>query len=252
MKEKIVEISPPNGGLELVPSQSSITLPTKWAMCACVIFNDLKCIYSKNVSEKIKKTEGYIYPTLLFFIHFFKSLSLSNPLSLFSLCYFRRRRRPVRRRHRLLRRTSPENTPKPKLFTSNFIVFTCSIQIRNPKFKKAHQSTGSERQTAATKNSLLSRLCFGLRLLSSFVLLFLLSVWSTVLDLWMIEWNEKLVRLVLIWCMRMRVWSCELCSMRGIWVSEFLFLHPLLLVSASLFIEMMMNGIDHWIILWTG
>jgi hypothetical protein len=51
----------------------------------------------------------------------------------------------------------PKTTLKSNLFTSNLIIFTCSLRIRNPKFKKAYQSTGSERQTAATKSSLLSR-----------------------------------------------------------------------------------------------
>jgi hypothetical protein len=232
-------------------SHQSLSPPSE--PCARVRYLMTSNVYILKTSVRKLKRQRGIYTQLCYFSFIFSNLFLFLTRSLSSLSVIfvagEGRYGGATVFSGELHRKTLQNQ---NFLHQTLLLFTCSIQIRNPKFKKAHQSTGSERQTAATKNSLLSRLCFVLLLLSSFVLLFLLSVWSTVLDLWMIEWNEKLVRLVLIWCMRMRVWSCELCSMRGIWVSEFLFLHPLLLVSASLFIEMMMNGIDHWIILWTG
>jgi hypothetical protein len=39
----------------------------------------------------------------------------------------------------------PKTTLKSNLFTSNLIIFSCLFQIRNPKNKKAYQSTGSEK-----------------------------------------------------------------------------------------------------------
>jgi hypothetical protein len=119
---------------------------------------------SNQVGGRMEKVWGcaekqmkYIYLFRRIFTHFFtnflSSLLLRSVLSL-------KIPLPVR--------WSPEldggaTAPEPKiilksnLFTSNLIIFTCSLRIRNPKFKKAYQSTGSERQTAATKSSLLSR-----------------------------------------------------------------------------------------------
>jgi hypothetical protein len=59
-------------------------------------------------------------------------------------------------------------------------------------------------------------------LLLFFVLFLWFSVWFTAFDLWMIEWNKKLVSLILIRCMRMRVWNCRT-GVFGFWVFSFFF-----------------------------
>jgi hypothetical protein len=73
----------------------------------------------------------------------FLTQSLTQSLSSLLVAGERRYGGP-RRRHRLLRRDPPKNNRKFKLFTVNLHYFTCLFQIRNLKFKKVYQSTGSE------------------------------------------------------------------------------------------------------------
>jgi hypothetical protein len=177
-KEKLVGKSPP--GAQTRPLSLSNSLSYKLSQqLAC---DNLAALNVYNLKQHTDPGEyKYSDPLRFFIIHFFSSLSQIRALSLSldALSSLNAGEETVRRRHHLLRRTSPENNQKPNFFTLNPHYFTCSFRIRNLNFRKPYKCSGSEvKKTAVVIFLFLNpvSLCFDLLLLSFFVLFLFLGV----------------------------------------------------------------------------
>jgi hypothetical protein len=173
-----VEKSPP--GAQTRPLSLSNSLSYKLSQqLAC---DNLAALNVYNLKQHTDPGEyKYSDPLRFFFIHFSSSLSQIRALSLSldALSSLNAGEETVRRRHHLLRRTSPENNQKPNFFTLNPHYFTCSFRIRNLNFRKPYKCSGSEvKKTAVVIFLFLNpvSLCFDLLLLSFFVLFLFLGV----------------------------------------------------------------------------